>query len=84
MELTFEPNYSICSSELASLTSNLIYHCEFEYACSMATKKAAEEIACSVAVLSARTSPIARNQGGKRKFPVLASFLLLPLGKGKW
>lgn len=84
MELTFEANYSICSSELASLTSNLIYHCEFEYACSMATKKAAEEIACSVAVLSARTSPIARNQGGKRKFPVLASFLLLPLGKRKW
>lgn len=26
MELTFEANYSICSSELASLTSNLIYH----------------------------------------------------------
>lgn len=52
----------------------------------MATKKekTAEEIACLVAVLSARTSPIARNQGGKKKFPVLASFLLLPLGKGKW
>ena len=37
-------------------------------------EKVAEEIACLVAVLGARTSPIARNQGGRRKFPAFRLF----------
>lgn len=45
-------------------------------------KKIAEEIAYLVAVLGRRTSPIARNRGGRRKFPVFASFLAC-LGR-KW